>query len=262
MGKCSIGSTTRLIQIATISMFTLVLSPPTWAVPVLFDFGINIDGTTTCSDIGCDTNGVPDFSSLSGVDDTLFDFGTGLGQISVTFVSTGAHSVDLFLDHDIAALFDDETFAINGAPGVGASFEIDEPGFGSFKDGSGGVPYFGDIVANFLASNYDNQAFFDAIDNQFLTPPDDVSMGLGFDFVLGVGQTALAIFNVGSAVPQGFHLAHIDPDETIYFSATLEIQGVTEPPVQVPEPGTVLLLGIGLLFMTIRYRRLSSPTSV
>ena len=51
------------------------------AVVALSDFGINIDGTTSC-DIGpCDTDGLINLSGVGGVDDSGFDYITGLGTI-------------------------------------------------------------------------------------------------------------------------------------------------------------------------------------
>jgi hypothetical protein len=237
-------------------LLTLGLGNTAWAVPVLFDFGINIDNTTTCSDPGgsCDTGSATDLSLVAGVNDTSFDFLTGLGDIVVTITGLGGHNVDLFLDHDIGALFDDELGVANGAPGAGQSWEIDEPGFGSLQDGSMDIPYIGDIFDNFLFSDYDNQAWFDFFDNQTLTPPDDVSMGLGFDFVLLAGQTAVISFSVAQSDPGGFNLQQTDPGETIWFSAILDIQGGGGV-MPVPEPGVLWLLGAGLLAIGMFGRR-------
>ena len=66
-------------------------------------------------------------------------------------------------------------------------------------------------------------------------------MGLGFDFLLGVGQTAVITFGVSQSDPGGFNLQQTDPGETIFFSAVLDIQGGAVP---VPEPST---LALGLL---------------
>ena len=53
----------------------------------------------------------------------------------------------------------------------------------------------GDIYFdNFLDSTLDNRIFYDAFDDQSLSDPDDVSMAMGWDFSLAVGETALLSF--------------------------------------------------------------------
>lgn len=215
---------------AAAAVLTLGFSASASALPDLFDFGINIDGTTTCGGGPCDTDGVADLSGVAGVNDAGFDYITGLGSIFVTVTGAGAHSVDLFLDHEFDAGingFDNELAVTLGAPAAGQSWEIDEPGFGSIQNGSGGTQYFGDIFDNFLASAFDNQAWFDAIDGQSLTPPDDVSMGMGWDFVLAAGETADIEFATSLLDPGGFVIEHIDPDsqESVFLSSSLIIRG-------------------------------------
>ena len=249
----------KKICVFAIGLLLLGLGQHVWAVPSLFNFGINIDGTTTCSSAAsCTTNSATDLSGVAGVDDTAFDYSLGIGNIIVTTSGVGAHNVDLFLDHDVDPLdFFSEFGTVIGVPVAGQSWEIDEPGFGAGRLGTGGVSYFGDIFVNFVASTYDNQMFFDAVDNQSLTPPDDVSMGLGFDFSLLAGQTAVITFGVSQSDPGGFHLQQTSSSsESIFFSGVLDIQGGS-PPVPVPEPSTLGLLGAGLLGLFMRRRRVA-----
>jgi hypothetical protein len=207
---------------------------------MLFDWGFNLDGTTYCLLGPCDFD-VDDIGNINGpedlpsfIDTSGFDFTVGLGSISITLAGPGSHSVVMFVDHDIDKALngsDNETgTAVNLSAATGQSWEIDEPGFGSLQDGSAGFPYFGDIFDNFLFNALDNQLFFDAFDDQTLTPPDEVSMAMGWDFELLAGETARITLTLSDVtVPSGFHLKHSDPDSAvdIYFSNSLNIMGTT-----------------------------------
>lgn len=214
----------------------ILLSTAGWSAQsaadiALFESWINVDGTATTLD---------DSSVVPGVDGTAFDYVTGLGTISITLTGAGAHSVSLFVDHEMSETvntFFNEEGAAMGTAAAGQSWEIDEPGF-----------VFGDIFDNFLAG---------ALDGSTLGFPEDISMALGWDFVLAIDEIASIDFVLSTVVPTSdFFLTHSDPDtvggEYLYFSSTLNISSVS-----VPEPGTSLLLGVGLL--ALGFSRLRRP---
>lgn len=200
----------------------------------LFDFGIDVDGTTTCAaGPGCDVNGVFDLSGVAGVDDSGFDYFEGLGSLSVSSSGAGGHRVVLWTDHEIDQVintFFNESGSTTGTPGAGTTWEIDEPGF-----------VFGDIFDNFIFGALD-----DANDLDGCGCVDDVSMALGFDFTLAAGETATVDFLLSRDAPaSGFYLTHwdSDSDDGFHMSASLAII----PGVGVPAPATLGLLALGLL---------------
>lgn len=192
----------------------------------LFDWGFNIDGTTT----------LPGDALPAAIDATGFDFVTGLGDIAVSIDGTGNHAFSAFFDHEIdeaTNTFFNESGATSGAAAAGQSWEIDEPGF-----------FLGDIFDNFDLNTLDNTNEVPA------GLEDDVSMAMGWDFVLADGETAVIDLTLSVDIPLDFFLSHTDAnsDATIYFSSALNITGgPVDPPVGVPEPGTLLLMALGLV---------------
>ena len=158
-------------------------------------------------------------------------------SFSLTFTGAGSHTaigfVDAEIDQDINTWFN-EFGAATGSLASGQSWEIDEPGY-----------VFGDIIANMKAGFLDNGNGVPA------NGPDDVSMALGWDFILGADQTAVVTFLLSSDVPTtDFYLSQTDPDSdaTIYFSSRLVVRGC--PPEgcnPIPEPGMAWLLAPALM---------------
>ncbi len=205
----------------------------------LFDYGFNIDGTVSERMFSGDP--LDPFDPIPAqVDIGGFNESTGLGAITATITGVGAHTFDVFFDHEIDEpinTYFNENGSASGAAAAGQSWEIDEPGY-----------IFGDIFTNFLGSTLDNG---NGVPSGL---EDDVSMAMGWDFNLGVDETAIISLFLSEIAPtSGFYLVHSDPDSSasIFLSSTLRIIGV-------PEPSLIWLLVTGLLGFSIRHKARSN----
>lgn len=156
---------------------------------------------------------------------------TGAGPLAgLTFVSF----LDAEIDEALNTFFQ-EYGETDGTPAAGQGWEIDEPGFA-----------FGDIFANA------GQGALDGTNAVPIGAPEDVSLALSFALgPLAPGEIArfdVLISEDGDALG-GFALRQrdVDPRSTtaITFSGAASI---------VPEPGTSVLLGLGLGALAARRR--------
>jgi hypothetical protein len=203
----------------------------------LFEYGFNIDGVIS-----------PPAALPPGVSLAAFDTATGLGSVSVSIASPGAHYFGAYFDHEIDEAVNTFFNEFGWKSGDPDSWEIDEPGF---RD-----PNPGDIYDNFVAG---------ALDNSNGVPQgseDDVAMALAWDFALAPGEKAKISLTLGTAQPPGFFLAQVDPESfipgtqipyTLYYSGTLKI---FRPDNGIPDAGSTALSLLAALGSLAAFRGL------
>lgn len=180
----------------------------------------------------------------------------GLGTLAITFNpgAAGSYYVLAYLDHDLNTLangFDDELAEPFGVLPAGLIGEIDRP-----LDGDIYWHVIGDLPGDGLGSDSDpvvpdGPGTFDSFFDVFV---GDVSMGLGWNFILAADELATISYHVGTSAPAGgFYLRQLDGGVpsggvdpiALYFNSTIDIHGGGGP--EIPEPGTWLLMLAGLL---------------
>jgi hypothetical protein len=202
--------------------------------------------------------------TVPGINAGGFDQTTGVGTLTFVVSGAGAHSFGAYFDHELTGPsgdFFNEYGVASGVPSGSQSWQIDDPTFGNIfantqgnaLDNTNHIPGTTDNSGGGCGSVYDAGC---AASN------DDVSMAMGFNFVLSAGQTEFITLVLSHNSPgAGFFLHQIHPvdgcDPTgancvnpsqldLYFSGSAVTRGGGPPPS--PEPTSLLLALVGTPF--------------
>jgi PEP-CTERM motif len=201
--------------------------------------------------------------AVPGLNSAGFDTATGIGTLVETFNPgvAGTYNFDAFFDHELNVPFFNEYGTVTGVPAAGQTWQIDDPLFGNdwdntvadTLDNTNHIPGTVDNFSGACASVYDPGC---------ANSNDDVSLAMGFSFVLAADQEAVITLDVSHTTPRsGFYLGQIHPVDAgndtqaqIFFDGNVSIQPSSGPP-PVPEPGSLVLLGTAALIAFGTFRR-------
>jgi len=202
---------------------------------VLWDWSVNIDGTTF------NPPALPGSVNAAG-----FDFGTGLGTMTLTF-GPGTHFAGIYLYIYFDSGYGDLSNGYGGTAGSappGVTYQLADPNLGV-------------LWTNFSSNTLDGSNSVAT----YSAPPAsccEVGWGLIDTFDVASGLSGTLSFTVSQAQPvTGFYLFNTDNDtgESDYLTVSF-FSGTT-----IPEPGTWLLVvsGAGLVLLGRRRKSARRP---
>lgn len=188
--------------------------------------------------------------SLGGQYQTAGGTGLGLITIEITGATNTAHTVTLWLDHSLTQSdvyfteFGTSAGTLTGNTDGITDYGIDDPGY------MGGTLYSDVMSGGTLSKALDGSA-----------DPGDVSLALRLSSNLPTGHAMFSFVTQYSgtdyespdfSIPAGFHLEQTSNNGggTLYYSAS--VANLTDSPTTVPEPGTWLLMGGGMMLLGFR----------
>jgi len=230
-------------------VFLLAAALPMSAGPIYYELLLNNDGAI--HDVY-----IPDPLTVPAGYQSTLDPVSGLGSLRAVISGAGDHFFVFYIDLELGNEY--------GSP------SNDETGTGSITNSPGMPLISGQIDDAFSGTIWPN-ANSNSLDNlNHATTPMDVAMALAWSFTLDAGHKADIRFHIDTQLPVGIatnYLRQIQPPDpnmqpnpmpelNVYLWTTLDVVPLGDVP-EIPEPGTLLLMGGGLaaLLMGVSRRR-------
>lgn len=270
----------KLAIAVVILLFLCVATLPTAFADnsALQDWGFNTNGTWSCG-VLCGSN----INAVAGVSVAGLNQATGLGTITYISTTGGYFGAWIWDDNDVTnGVNYDEYGTTGGTAASNQKWQIDLPDYEGPDTNHNGT-----IIANSQAGTLTNTNLIPGTASNYL---GSCSTGAGCDDI-----TSLAMgFNLGAAPPSGeeyvvtltlsetapaagtFFLEQIEPGNSslggslssavdIYMTGAVTTQSAGSgpppppppppPPSGTPEPSSLLLLGTGVAFISLYFRR-------